>query len=216
MTLPNEDDGRSPSGRAVVNGAANVSALRASVPSAGDEFGILYPFVRDTYTSFDADGCSEMPTWKPGIRNEWISPEETGTVADGVGGAVFTVVDVHKPGRFPTRVFFTRKFVDPDGHAFGKGKLHIVTLDKFRRLARGYRYTYGIGEPLPHHWNPAKARSVFEVMLADYARARFEELGRDPSDCKACDGFGMCWNNADPTSCQWQPCSVCGDTRGHP
>jgi hypothetical protein len=29
-----KQDGRSPSGRAVVNGAASVSALRASVPSA--------------------------------------------------------------------------------------------------------------------------------------------------------------------------------------
>lgn len=37
----------------------------------------------------------------------------------------------------------------------------------------------------------------------------------DPTDCRDCDGFGMCWNNADPTSCQWVGCK-CGDTRGHP
>jgi len=36
-----------------------------------------------------------------------------------------------------------------------------------------------------------------------------------PSDCDQCDGFGVCWNNADPTSGQWAPCP-CGDTRGHP
>ena len=37
----------------------------------------------------------------------------------------------------------------------------------------------------------------------------------DPSDCEKCYGFGVCWNNADPTSGQWAPCE-CGDERGHP
>ena len=37
----------------------------------------------------------------------------------------------------------------------------------------------------------------------------------EPSDCTECDGFGMCWNNADPTSGQWVACG-CGDTRGQP
>lgn len=42
----------------------------------------------------------------------------------------------------------------------------------------------------------------------------------DESDCVHCDGFGRIWNNSDQTSDQtsgqWQPCTVCGDTRGHP
>lgn len=38
----------------------------------------------------------------------------------------------------------------------------------------------------------------------------------EPSDCWDCDGFGVCWNNADPTSGQWVPCDQCGDERGHP
>lgn len=48
------------------------------------------------------------------------------------------------------------------------------------------------------------------------ANAYFGELGRDPSDCEACDGFGICWNNADPTSGQFVACEACLDTRGHP
>ena len=47
--------------------------------------------------------------------------------------------------------------------------------------------------------------------------AILEELGPDdPTECEDCDGFGMCWNNADPTSGQWAACETCGDTRGHP
>lgn len=38
----------------------------------------------------------------------------------------------------------------------------------------------------------------------------------DPSDCDGCDGLGVVWNNADPLSGQWVPCTVCNDTRGHP
>jgi hypothetical protein len=122
----------------------------------GDTITIPYPFVRDTYQSFDADGVSEVDTWKPGVRFEDVGPEDCGTIADGVGSASFTVVDIHKPGRFPTRVFFTRLFTNPDGKVFGKGKLHIVTLDKFRRLTRGYQHPFGIGEPLVQdRWAPS-------------------------------------------------------------
>lgn len=134
----------------------------------GAVFEIAYPFVRETYAGFDGDGYADVPTWRPGIRMEAIGPEDSGAVADALGKAVFTVVDCFKPGRFPTRVFFTRKFVDPDGRSFGKGKLHIVTLEKFRRLALGYAHQFGIGEPLPTHWTVRQSREAFEQSLADH------------------------------------------------
>lgn len=37
----------------------------------------------------------------------------------------------------------------------------------------------------------------------------------ESGECELCDGFGVVWNNADPTSGQWAACD-CGDTRGHP
>jgi hypothetical protein len=36
-----------------------------------------------------------------------------------LGFAKFTVQGVFKPGRYPTRVFFTRAFTDPDGKTLG-------------------------------------------------------------------------------------------------
>lgn len=48
-------------------------------------------------------------------------------------------------------------------------------------------------------------------------QAALMDLGpNEPSDCPDCDGFGCCWNNADPTSGQQHQCETCGDTRKQP
>jgi hypothetical protein len=114
----------------------------------GMEFRAPYPFVRTTYTEQDEDGFAEVKSWKPGTRfvERFVYPDhvESDCFADGVGEIILTVVSVHKPGRFPTRVFFTRKWQRPDGREFGKPKCHCVTSDKFKRLAKGYRFDFEI------------------------------------------------------------------------
>jgi hypothetical protein len=52
------------------------------------------------------------------------------------GRQILTVVDIYKPGRFPTRVFYTMKWVTPDG----KGGLKMTTVDAFRRRALGFMH----------------------------------------------------------------------------
>lgn len=111
-------------------------------PNPGDVFVIDYPFVRATFQDFTEDGPCETPTWNPGVRRENVGPEGCGAFADGVGQSRFEVVGVFKPGRFPTRVFFTRTFISPTGGEFGRNKLRICTLEKFRRLIKGYQYHY--------------------------------------------------------------------------
>lgn len=147
------------------------ASSQSSIPSAGDTFTATYPFVRDTYTATDEEGCHERQTWKPGVRFEPLPPygEDTGAAADGEGLVSFSVVATFKPARYPMRVFFTRQFKSPEGKWFGKSKLHIVTLEKFRRLIRGYRYTYGIGEPVIER-SVADAREWFERELAAFAQ----------------------------------------------
>lgn len=115
-------------------------------PQSGQVIRIGYPFVRDTYTYWDEEGGVTVPTWRPGVRYEPCGPEDVEAVADGEGEAEFTVVDTFKPGRFPERVFLTRRFVTPDGKVFGKGKLHIWTLEKLRRLSRGFQSPYRLDE----------------------------------------------------------------------
>lgn len=113
--------------------------------SSGQEFRIPYPFIRTTYDKLpnDWEGVPvETPTWRPGVEHDCDNYGNTETFADAMGEAVFTIVDVFKPGKFPIRIFFTRKWVDPDGKVFGKGKLHITTQQNFRTLIKGYRIDF--------------------------------------------------------------------------
>lgn len=107
------------------------------------EYRVKYPFVRDTYQDFNEDGYYDRPTWKPGVMWEEGFADAT-AFAHGEGEMILTAHSVHKPGRFPTRVFLTREFISPDGNRFGKGKLHIWTLEKFNRLKLGYKFHYEI------------------------------------------------------------------------
>jgi hypothetical protein len=130
---------------------------QSGIPIAGDVFTVAYPFVRRAYNGIDFEGAYEAQSWRPGIEYREVDAYDIGDgpasapFADGEGAAIFTVVDTHKPGRFPTRVFFTRKFRAPDGHTFGKPGLHIVTLEKFRRLVRGYGLGTGLAFEGPYH-----------------------------------------------------------------
>ena len=112
--------------------------------TAGQEFVNQYPFVRGTYVEFDEDGQNEVGTWNPGVRYEVAGcyGDEADVLSDGVGSQILTVVDVHKPGRYPTRVFYTVSWVTPDGRKFGKKKLRIATVEKFRRLSHGFHLHY--------------------------------------------------------------------------
>lgn len=123
--------------------------------AAGDVFRVPYPFIRDTYTAFENDGeghygSSEQATWKPGTRIEtvYIAPDDCDAVymADGVGEIILTIISVHKPGRFPTRVFYTRQWRSPDGKEFGKRGCRCAVSEKFRRLARGYLYPFKVDQ----------------------------------------------------------------------
>jgi len=83
-----------------------------------------------------------VKTWRPGVEFDTDNQGNTSAAADGIGAAIFTVVDIHRPGKFPARVFFTRQWRDPDGKTFGKGKLHIMTAQAFKRRLRGYMHEY--------------------------------------------------------------------------
>lgn len=119
---------------------------------AGDVFHVRYPFVRCEVDVPDPDpegfGFVTIKSWKPGVEFEEVGcgygAPDVESVCDAEGQMVLTVVDVHKPGRFPSRVFFTRRWIDPDGNEFGKGGLHITTVQAFKRRAAGYMHEYRI------------------------------------------------------------------------
>jgi hypothetical protein len=109
--------------------------------SVGEAFRVEYPFVLEDYQTFDEGGPFTEKKWRPGVRYEQVDNfGGVDTKIDGKGAMHLAVVDVHKPGKFPTRVFYTRQWEGPDGKRFGKGNLHITTTQHFKRLVGGYRY----------------------------------------------------------------------------
>lgn len=112
----------------------------------GAEIEVAHPFVREKYTQQDEDGTAEVMSWRPGTRQENILPDDAEEVADGIGTQVIRIVSVHKPGKYPTRVFFTRSWRDPQGNEFGKNKLCIAVASAFRRRCRGYSVEYRLKE----------------------------------------------------------------------
>lgn len=113
----------------------------------GAEIEIAYPFVLENVSMIDADGPYETKSWRPGTRGEPVPPDDAEMVAHGIGSQIMTIVSVHKPGKYPTRVFFTRRWRDPRGREFGKAKLCMTTAACFRIRCRGYRHEYRLVEP---------------------------------------------------------------------
>lgn len=119
----------------------------------GDVFEVEYPFVT-TPTEGDVFGEKEYfinhntgkvyDPWRPGTRYDTDAHnyDEPPMICEGLGKMILTVVSVHRPGKFPTRVFYTRKWRSPSGAEFGKNKLHIHALGHFTNLRRGYRHEF--------------------------------------------------------------------------
>lgn len=111
------------------------------------QYAVRYPFVREkaiAHWEYSEDGPVEIETWRPGIVYEQCGPEDVEAVAHGEGLMLLNIVSSHKPGRYPERVFYERRWVDPDGNVFGRAKLLIATREKFNRLSRGYAHPYEV------------------------------------------------------------------------
>jgi hypothetical protein len=104
-------------------------------------FRFPYPFVRETV--FLIDG--EVKNWRPGVEHgltggpDGDSPRD---VCDGIGEQIITIVDSFRPAGWPRRVFYTRKWRDPEGKEYGKRRLFVRTAASLTVLLQGYR-----GEP---------------------------------------------------------------------
>jgi len=111
----------------------------------GETYRVKYPFIMAEHTTVDTDGqpvCTEC--WRPGTKERFVPPDDTEAIADDEGAMLLTIVDIHKPGRYPERVFYTRKWEDPDGGVFGATKLHITTTPAFKRRATAFYYPYKV------------------------------------------------------------------------
>jgi hypothetical protein len=117
---------------------------------AGATFEVRYPFLRELVSLPPDDpegGCYETMSWRPGAKlGEDLFSSRVHGSADGEGAMLLSVVAVCPlGGRYQARVFYTRRWRDPDGKVFGKSTaLRVCTLEKFRRISRGFRFEYEV------------------------------------------------------------------------
>ena len=110
---------------------------------------VPYPFLRQKVRLWDGDGGDyEINGWKPGTEFRAVSPHDPGgeRFADAMGEMIITEVSRHKPGRYPERVFFTRRWRNPDGEEFGKGGLQVSVASKFARTISGYAHEFALDD----------------------------------------------------------------------
>ncbi len=111
----------------------------------GQHIRVKFPF----YTGAQEEGdvtseCCSDDVWIPGCKSEPTASGDHEFVAEGIGEMILKVVDMHRPGRYQERVFYTRRWVDPDGNEFNAGKLHVTTIGTFKRRAAGYYHAYRV------------------------------------------------------------------------
>lgn len=101
-----------------------------------------YPFHRAVKSYYDGECEVQEECWIPGPKSDFCPPDRSEFVADGIGKMLIEEVSRHKPGKYPERIFYVRKWQDPDGKVFGRPALRIATVEKFKRLLKGYKYEF--------------------------------------------------------------------------
>ncbi len=110
---------------------------------------VTYPFIRTTYDSYDElEGThAKLPTWQAGVGGMDFNGY-SGTFrafgANAEGQMILTIVSIHKPGKYPERIFYTRQYRDPDGKIYGKTNLKIMATRSLKRYFKWFGEPYEI------------------------------------------------------------------------
>lgn len=118
--------------------------MRDITPGAVFERIHPFTFVQEHLSSDPAD---VIERWRPGAwETVMVAPDDACASCHGEGTVKFTVVSIHSPPRYQTRVFFTRHFVDPEGGIYAPNKLHNRVLSKFKREIAAFGFKYEVVE----------------------------------------------------------------------
>ncbi|MCD4509746.1 hypothetical protein LQT97_00715 [Brucella pseudogrignonensis] len=114
---------------------------------AGMIFEREHPFTLVTEKHCDPEETYER--WRPGAWNTEVDApygESVTFYANAVGRVRFSVVSIHTPPGYPTRVFYKRQFFMPDGKAYASGSLKNCIISKFRRDIKEFPINYEIDD----------------------------------------------------------------------
>lgn len=106
---------------------------------------ITFPFSRADFQGFDADGNGPktVKDWRPGCESECME-NHTEYWAHGEGQMLITEVSRYTPPGYKERVFYVRRWRDPDGNEFGSKELRCKGATAFTSMVSGYRYDYDL------------------------------------------------------------------------
>jgi hypothetical protein len=101
----------------------------------GQEFRVKAMFYIGDVGFMEGEDYIQKKDWIPGFVREALDNGGEYKWFNGYGHVTYTVVSFHSlPRPYPDRVFYTRKFTNPDGVEFGKSKLLIRTAGRFKQL----------------------------------------------------------------------------------
>jgi hypothetical protein len=111
----------------------------------GDVFERKHPFTWVVERHGEPDRDTER--WRPGAwETKYIPPDDACAICHGEGTVKFTVVSVHTPPKYPTRVFFTRQFFMPDGKPYASSRLKNCIIAKFSKDIKAFPFLYEVEE----------------------------------------------------------------------
>lgn len=112
---------------------------------AGEVFERVHPFTWVT----ERRGATEdvVERWRPGAWDtKPIAPDDAIAACNGLGTVKFSVVSVHTPPGYPTRVFFKREFTQPDGEKYAASKLINCIARKFAKDITTFPFPFEVVE----------------------------------------------------------------------
>jgi len=113
--------------------------MSATLPTVGAYYEIGYPFIRD------ATNAGGFAKWKPGCRwDRSVARYDRVGKCDAMGTMLVSVKGVYTPPSYPTRVFFTKRWIDPSGSEFGRNTLRCYALGAFTYLVKGFKHPFEI------------------------------------------------------------------------
>ena len=152
-----------------------------------DEITVVYPFIKAPVTLMDDEGQFTMLSWRPGTlepkKREYLEhSDDYYRIAHSEGHMLVRyILSVQMPKPYVNRVFYVRRWRDPDGKEFGKRDLRVCTVRRYDDMVRGYRFPYHVR---PYHddttpeeraaigrpWAPLATRPV-QVGVLEYDKA---------------------------------------------
>lgn len=90
-------------------------------------------------SSFDEDGVSSrtIKNWRPGVKHEYVYPDDSRPIWDGEGAEIRRIVAVVGIEGGGVRILYRRSWRRPDGGEFGKPRVRMTTPSAFTAWKNG-------------------------------------------------------------------------------